>query len=320
MRIRFFFAPDDAAGAAAAAQTEQQQQAPSIFDAAGAAAGAGTGAAKPDAAATTPDGIAFPDWVPQNFRRDKPAELTVDQIKMLSHLDIEGAMRSQADLRSKLGTGAYKPPAKPEEYAFEMPQDVALEIPDGDPVMAAFKANAHAAGLSKEQFAKLASPMIATMAKIAAEKGGAALTPEQIAAQAQEAQAQQVKNFEAEIAKLGPNGKDAVLQTGKWLKALETQGKISPEEFSALRAISNADGVNALRKLMNMTGEKPIPIDLGEAATGLSMEDAKNLLTQAHAKLQTNPNDQKGLAERERAIKALERYEKAGQLQGPIFT
>lgn len=340
MRIRFLRAPDDAGAQQQAGQQQAGQQqagqpgagggdkgnAPpaNLFDAAGGDNGGDK--SKPGEGGAAPEGVTFADWIPANFRRDKPAELTADQLKMLQHVDIEGLARSQADLRAKLGTGAYKPPAKPEEYAFEMPQGVDLKIDAADPVMTAFKTSALAAGLSKEQFAKLASPMIATIAKLAAgkgvgENGGAPLTPEQREAQAQAAQAEQAKAFQAEIEKLGPNGAEAVRQTGKWLKGLEVKGVFTKEEFDALRAYSTtAEGVTALRKLMNMTGEKPVPIDLGEAATGLSIEDAKALLTQAHVKLQADPNDAKGQADRARALKALERYEKAGQLQAPVYS
>lgn len=331
MRIRFLRAPDDAGAQQPAGQQQAGQQqadagkpaAPAnLFDAVGGDNGGDK--SKPGEGGAAPDGVTFADWIPANFRRDKPAELTADQLKMLQHVDIEGLARSQADLRAKLGTGAFKPPAKADEYAFDMPQGVDLKIDAADPVMSAFKTSALAAGLSKEQFAKLASPMIATIAKLAAEKGGenggAPLTPEQREAQAQAAQAEQAKAFQAEIEKLGPNGAEAVRQTGKWLKGLETKGVFTAEEFGALRAISDAAGVTALRKLMNMTGEKPVPIDLGEAATGLSIEDAKTLLTQAHVKLQADPNDAKGQADRARALKALERYEKAGQLQAPVYS
>lgn len=337
-RVQFLRAPDDAGAQQQTGQQQAGQQqagqqqadagkpaaAASIFDAAGGGDGAGD-KSKPGESGAAPEGVTFADWIPANFRRDKPAELTADQLKMLQHVDIEGLARSQADLRAKLGTGAFKPPAKADEYAFDMPQGVDLKIDAADPVMSAFKTSALAAGLSKEQFAKLASPMIATIAKLAADKGGqnggAPLTPEQREAQAQAAQAEQAKAFQAEIEKLGPNGAEAVRQTGKWLKGLETKGVLTAEEFDALRAYSTtAEGVTALRKLMNMTGEKPVPIDLGEAATGLSIEDAKTLLTQAHVKLQADPNDAKGQADRARALKALERYEKAGQLQAPVYS
>ena len=340
MRIRYLRAPDDAGAQQQTGQQQTGQQqtgqqqagqqqadagkpaAASIFDAAG---GDPNDAAQAAKAGAGPEGVNFADWVPANFRRDKPVELTADQMKMLQHVDIEGLARSQADLRAKIGTGAFKPPAKAEEYAFDMPQGVDMKIDAGDPVMSAFKTSALAAGLSKEQFAKLAAPMIATFAKLASDNaggqnGGAPLTPEQREAQAQAAQAEQAKAFQAEIEKLGPNGAEAVRQTGKWLKGLETKGVFTAEEFGALRAISDAAGVTALRKLMNMTGEKPVPIDLGEAATGLSIEDAKALLTQAHVKLQADANDAKGQADRARALKALERYEKAGQLQAPVYS
>lgn len=329
-RVQFLRAPDDAG---AQQQTGQQQTgqpgngggdkgtAPpaSIFDLAGGDGGDGGDKSKSGDAGSAPDGVTFADWVPANFRRDKPVELTADQLKMLQHVDIEGLARSQADLRTKLGTGAYKPPAKADEYAFEMPQGVDLKIDAGDPVMAAFKTNALAAGLSKEQFAKLAAPMIASMAEIAAKQGGAKLTPEQLEQRAKAEKDEQVKAFEAEIAKLGPNGQEAVRQTGKWLKGLETRGVLTTEEFAALRSVSNADGVMALRKLMDMTGEKPMPIDMGEATTDLSVQDAKALLTAAHMKLNKDPKDAKGLADRKRAIAALERYEKSGQLGGPVY-
>jgi len=253
--------------------------------------------------------------VPKNFRRAEPKELTAADLKMLGYVDIEALARSQADLRKQLGTGVNKAPAKPEEYTFDMPEGVTLEIKSDDPLLGSLRKSAHAAGISKEQFNKVISPAIATLAELVKQQGGT-LTPEQQAQAEQAAQAQAVKNFEAEIEKLGQGGKEIVKQVGGWMVGLKNKGHLTDEEFTALRGISNADGINALRKLMNMTGEKPIPVDLGEVATGLSLQDAKELMTDAHVRLRKDANDRKAHADLAKARAALEKYEKAGQL-GP---
>jgi hypothetical protein len=293
-------------------------------DAAGAEGGGKGGDAGGDGkdgqgdAGASPEGVNFADWVPKNFRRAEAKELNAEQLKMLQYVDIEALARSQADLRKQIGAGNFKPPAKPDEYTFDMPEGVKLDIKPDDPLMATLRQGAHSAGITKDQFNKMVAPAVAAIAKAAAE-AGVQLTPEQQAQAAEAAQAEQAKSFDAEIQKLGKGGKEIVQQVGGWLKGLEVKGHLTGDEFTALRGLSNADGVNALRKLMNMTGEKPIPVDLGDIATGLSVQDAKDLMTAAHVKLQKDPNDAKGKTDLARAKSALEKYEKAGQLTGPVY-
>lgn len=258
-------------------------------------------------------GPSRPDWLPENFFKNDARDLKPEDLKLLSHIDIEALARSQADLRSKFGRGEHKPPAKPDDYTFEMPKDVKLEIKADDPLMASVRSAAHAAGLSNADFNKFLQPVVTKLGELVASGAGAKqLTPEQQQEAARQAQAQQAAAFDKELQKLGPTGREAVRQVGTWIKGLGTKGILTEAEVTELSYLSTAEGITAMRKLMELSGEKPVPVDPMSAGAEMSIEEAKRLMTEAFA--EGGDTNEKSRAKLERARKTLQAYEKNGML------
>jgi hypothetical protein len=300
---RAVWAPDDAAGAGAAGAGSPPPG--NIFEHVG-------GDAKETAAAAA-GADAFPAWLPPNFVRKEPVELKPEDLKLLSRIDVEALARSQADLRGKFGRGEHKPPATPEAYALELPKDLKFEIPKDDPLMGAARQAAHAAGLSNADFNKFMGPVVAKIAELAGAAGaGAAQTPEQIAAAQEAAAAEQKAAFKAEVEKIGPTGEAMVREVGMWLKGLETKGILSNGEFHGLRAVTNAEGITGLRKLMELAGETPVPVDPAALNIEMSIEDAKKLMTEAYK--DGGESTEAGRAKLAKARAALKKYEDKGML------
>jgi hypothetical protein len=306
---RAVWAPDDAGAAGAAAGAAAPAN---VFDHVGDPGGAKETAAAPTGADN------FPAWLPPQFVRKEPADLKADDLKMLARVDIEALARSQADLRTKFGRGEHKPPAKPEDYALELPKDLKFEIPKVDALMASARQAAHAAGFSNADFNKFMGPVVAKLAELAGASGqgaagsGAAATPEQQAAQ----EAQQIEErkaaFKAELDKLGPQGEASVRQLGTWLKGLETKGVLSNEEFQSLRALTDAPGITGMRKLMELAGETPVPVDPAAVGIDLSIDDAKKLMIEAFK--DGGDQSEAGRAKLAKARAALAEYERKGLL------
>jgi len=301
---RAVWAPDDAAAAGAGAAGAGTPPPGNIFEHVG-------GDAKETAAAAGADGL--PGWLPSNFVRKDPVDLKPEDIKLLSRIDVEALARSQADLRGKFGRGEHKPPATPEAYALELPKDLKFEIPKDDPLMGAARQAAHAAGLSNADFNKFMGPVVAKIAELAGAAGaGAAQTPEQIAAAQEAAAAEQRAAFKAELDKLGPQGEAAVREVGTWLKGLEAKGILSKDEFQGLRALTTAEGVTGLRKLMELAGETPVPVDPASLNIEMSIEDARKLMTEAYK--EGGEGTEAGRSKLAKARAALKKYEDKGML------
>lgn len=321
---RAVWAPDDAgaagagaAGAAAAAAAAGAAAPANIFDVAGDGGGGAGGGAK-ETAAGAAGADALPAWLPPQFARKEPADLKPEDLKMLARVDIEALARSQADLRAKFGRGEHKPPAKPEDYALELPKDLKFEIPKDDALMASARQAAHAAGFSNADFNKFMGPVVAKLAELAGAAGqgaggsAAAATPEQQAEQQKQAAEEQRAAFKAELQKLGPQGEAVVRQVGTWLKGLETKGVLSAEEFQGLRSLTTAEGVTGLRKLMELAGETPVPVDPAAVGIDLSIEDAKKLMIEAYK--DGGDQTEVGRNKLAKARAALAEYEKKGLL------
>ncbi len=307
---RAVWAPDDAAAAGAGAAGAGTPPPGNIFEHVG-------GDAKETAAAAAgADGL--PGWLPSNFVRKDPVDLKPEDIKLLSRIDVEALARSQADLRGKFGRGEHKPPATPEAYALELPKDLKFEIPKDDPLMGAARQAAHAAGLSNADFNKFMGPVVAKIAELAGAAGaGAAQTPEQIAAAQEAAAAEQRAAFKAELDKLGPQGEAAVREVGTWLKGLEAKGILSKDEFQGLRALTTAEGVTGLRKLMELAGETPVPVDPASLNIEMSIEDARKLMTEAYK--EGGEGTEAGRSKLAKARAALKKYEDKGMYSESLF-
>lgn len=249
-----------------------------------------TGANLFDAAAPEPvagaDGKAQrPDYLPEQFW---DAETGAPRLDALA--------RSWTDMRGKVARGEGVVPATPEAYTLPQVEGVAADlIKADDPLWTDIRQAAHAAQITPKQLEALAKPYLAFVAKAAPQ----AADP---AAQAAADQA----HIQAEISKLGPNGRGVVRDLGAWLTGMGTRGVMTDAEVRALKAMgTTADGVRALGKFRELLSEKPIPIDaFGDDE--VTQADAERMMQESFAK-----NDP-GL--RSKARKALEKLQATGRL------
>lgn len=228
-----------------------------------------------------------PEGLPENFWDPDKGAIRADQL-----------VKSWRDLRGMVSRGEHKAPEKPEAYQLPAVEGLPEGFigGEGDTLWPTLRTAAHQAGVTQKQLEALATPFLQAVA--AAQKDGpspdAKADPEAYKAA-----------YAAEMAKLGPNGEALTRDVGGWMKGLASRGVLSGPELAALRGITTAEGVRALAKLREMTGEKPMPVD---AIGGdiISQADAERMMQESYAK-----NDE-GMRAKARA--ALQELEKRGLL------
>jgi hypothetical protein len=201
-------------------------------------------------------------------------------------------VKAANDMRARLARGGEEaPPASADGYALPAVEGLPKELvpPNDDPVWSAVRKAAHEAGLTQKQLEAVARPYLAAVAEQA--KQGRPATEQDAAAA-----------YEAELARLGPQGRQVVHEVGAWLSGLVARGVMTGEEFAALQGVSTAEGVRALAKLRSMAGEKPIPLSaLDDGA--MSYADAERMMREAFEKKDTRLGEQAARALRELAAK-----------------
>lgn len=206
-----------------------------------------------DAVADDPPADGRPEWCPEQFWKDGQPQ-------------VEALAKSWADLRARLARGAGgAPPDSPDAYSLPriegLPEQI-MPTPD-DPVWSAVRQAAHKAGVTQAQLAAIAEPYLREAARLA-----------QPDPEAQRA------HVEAELARLGPQGRQLVREVGEWVNGLAARGLMTRAEVAALRGVSTAEGVRALAKLRGMLGEQPVPLDaLDEGDT--AEQDARRMMREA---------------------------------------
>lgn len=178
-------------------------------------------------------------------------------------------IKAANDMRARLARGGEEAaPASPDAYALPAIEGLPKELVPGndDQVWKAVRQAAHEAGLTQKQLEAVARPYLAAVAEQSR--------------QGQPNEDAQRAAYEAELARLGPQGRQVVNEVGSWLSGLVTRGVMTAEEFSALQSVSTAEGVRALGKLRGMVGEKPIPLDALDNGA-MSYADAERMMDEA---------------------------------------
>lgn len=219
-----------------------------------------------------------PSWLPEQFW-DPQARRP----------NTEALAKSWSDLRTRLARGEGAVPDTPDAYRLPELDGVPKGlVPQDDPLWAEIRQAAHRAGVSQAQLEALARPYLAAAAKARQAAGVPA-----------DADAER-RLYQAELERLGPNGAAVVREVKSWLGGLVSRGLLTEAERDSLKLVSTADGVRALLKLRQLSGDRPIPLE-GISATEPSRADAQRMLAEAIAK-----RDQ-SLGERAmRALRALE--------------
>lgn len=227
-----------------------------------------------------------PDYVPEQFWDPEKGEAKIQDLA-----------KSWGDLRAKIGRGEAGAPKDPGGYVVPKPEGITYEIPADDPVLGAFRKAAHARGLSQADFDAVMGSVLPELQRLAGQQP----TKEQQEAETKARVAEEMK-------KLGPTAEAQVKQIATWGRGLKEKGLLSEAEWDEFRyAAGSADGVRMLSKLMELSGQPPIPIDPGAAFDGaMSQADAEKLMTDGYAK-----ND---MALVEKGRKALEELDRRGML------
>lgn len=233
------------------------------------------------------------DVVPDDASAGRPAWLPEQFWDQKSHRpQIEALAKSWTDLRAKIARGEGVVPDKPEAYKLPLPEGAPADlVPADDPLWTAVRAAAHQAGVTQAQLEALTRPYLDAMLKARAAQGVPA-----------DAEAER-KLYEAELGRLGPNAPSVVREVKGWLAGLVSRGIMTEAERDALKLVSTADGVRALLKLRQMSGDRAIPLDgINEAAP--SRADALRMMDEAIRKRDQSLG--------ERAIAALRALDRRG--------
>jgi|GEM_PF-3136029 len=204
-----------------------------ILDRATGAKAADDGAA--DDAAPEPGTTARPENVPEKFWDAKTGAIRSDAL-----------LKSYLDAEKKLGSGAGKAPAKPEDYRLE-PSDALKEkgvvgYDMKDPALSAALAAAAANGVTNQQMNAIAAAVMGVAAD-------------------QDIGVDPAKVVEREFKKLGPNAQSIVDGVDGWLHGMAQSGVLSDTELSEARFMAGtALGTRVMVKLMEASGEAPIPL------------------------------------------------------------
>lgn len=221
-----------------------------------------------------------PQWLPEQFW-DSEAKTP----------RVEALAKAVADLRARLSRSGIGPPESPDAYRLPevdgLPKDM---VKPDDPLWTEVRRAAHEAGVSQAQLEAIARPYLAAAAKAQAE--GAAAEEARTAA------------YTAELARLGPQGRQVLAEVKTWVDGLVGRGILTKDERAALFGVTTADGVRALAKLRTMAGEKPIPVEALEDGR-MSPADARRMMQEALEKRDPKLGEQAVRALREMAAKGM---------------
>lgn len=187
----------------------------------------------------TPEEVARPDWLPEKFWDGEAKAPNIENLAK-SYAELEKNRGNTDELKAKWEAErlAQRPEA-PDGYALPDHDALDVEAMAGSPIVGLWRKAAHEAGLGQDQFqAVIAEYAEAEVARMEAER-------------------------EAELAKLGENAAARTQAVALW--ASKVLGDETPELEALQRMASDAAGVQALEKLMDLM--RDIDTGAGEAAT-----------------------------------------------------
>lgn len=161
------------------------------------------------------------------------------------------------DLRSKMGKGEHKAPAKAEDYTLELPEEIASQMNEGDKTLAAGQKRAHEFGISQEAYQGFMSGMIGDLVAIAAEANNPDSETNETARN---------EYVQEQIKEIGPNGAQVLRAVEKWGKELLSDGRISEASLEAMtqEGMTSAPMVRFLNEMRSSMGGDPVLHDHGD--------------------------------------------------------
>lgn len=167
--------------------------------------------------------------------------------------DYKTEQKKALDLRKILSQkGSTKPPKDVAEYQYS--EDVLSLIPEGSDTANLLKEVALDSGLSKDQFSSFVSRLIPSLQERGLLKFDEQLTEEQLEAQHNEYK-------EAELKKLGNDGKRVLQTVVNWGEGMVNSGVLSRDELPVFQDMAtSAESLVVLSKIASLTGEPSIPV------------------------------------------------------------
>jgi hypothetical protein len=196
------------------------------------------------AAADGEDGPYRPEGLPDHLRGKDDRE-TIDKL-----------FKVAMDLRRKVGQGKDKAPETPDGYAFEAPEGVEIDLTSDANVklMGLVAEAAHAEGLGQKAAQAFVQKIMAGLPEIAKDAG----EPDP---------ASQMPDISEELDKLG--GRDKALpflqKIDRWGRGLVERGAFDQDDYLEFQIMAGtAQGARVMNKLIEMTGEAPVPLEGSE--------------------------------------------------------
>lgn len=206
-------------------------------------------------------GLDFSEGKPEGFPDDYwDAEKKAVNIDKL-YSDFQNRDKIAKDLRAKLGRGEFtgKAPENVSEYALELSDELKAIAPDDDPLVAAAREAAKEAGVPKDVFSKLFTPIIGKIAEMRADAMKEP-TQEEVDAYIRE-----------ETRKLGPSGEKITSAIGAHLNGLVARGSLTENDAKLLkdsiRSAELAMAWNRLRMVNGGTESVPVSMDADAVAS-----------------------------------------------------
>lgn len=205
-----------------------------------------------------------PDNVPEKFWDSKKGELNSDAM-LKSYADLESQI---GKLKRDKGIGGEVPKSADEYFAdglaFGDDVDRFQPVDADDPGLKAWAEVCHKHGIGIEGAKTMALEMFGLMN----EHMPAPIDPEQ------------------ERKALGKNANGIIEGVTTWVNGLDQAGELNDADADIIAGLmTNAKGMAFLAKMRGMSGEKPIPLDLGDGATGvMSAKEWQGKLKAAYTK------------------------------------
>jgi hypothetical protein len=222
---------------------------------------ASTAAASENTTQIAKDVGSKPDHIPDKFWDVDAKQVRVDDL-LKSYNELGGKVRERTEaikesvLAEINQEQASKRPETADAYELVLSDEFKANIPEGmefqfnndDPLMKFWREMAFDNGMDQTQFQQgLELYMGARIGEL--------------------------PNFEAELAKLGDNGRDRALHVGNWAKA-----NFSEETVNAMHEVAmTADGVKALEEIMSKSGEASFSPEQHVTSGSVTLEELRQM-------------------------------------------
>lgn len=231
--------------------------------------------------------IVKPEGLDESFWDEENKSLKQDDLIKAYQTEQKKAL----DLRKALSQkSSFKPPKEANEYSYS--EDLGELLPEDGDASQMLKQTALESGLTKDQFNSFVSKLIPNLQ----EKGLLTFNGPELTEEEQEAQDAEYR--EAEIAKLGKDGKRVLQSVVNWGQGMVNKGILSKDELPVFQNMAiDAESLVVLNKIASLTGEPSIPVQTAVPEGILSRDEVDEIIrseayqkgdASAHAKVKAH--------------------------------